>query len=220
MKKNRITFLSLAAFVIAALTLVSCAEDEKPAPVPDFTFEIADKTVTFTNASTDATSYSWDFGDNTLSTDMNPVHTYLAYGDFDVRLTAKGDGGEVIKKQTISVVKDWPTITIDGNFGDWADVETLYSGYGEASGTLTEAKVTSDAAGSKIYVYLKGTINAAFPVIQIMINADGDTVTGWKTPLDYNSNGSEYQFEFYALDGWAGTYGWSSDARGPGLAMG
>jgi PKD repeat protein len=215
MKKNRIALLTMAAFFIAALTFVSCGEDEKPAPVSDFTFEIDDKTVTFTNTSTNATSYSWDFGDNTLSVEKDPpAHVYDAYGDYDVRLTAMGEGGEIIKKQTISVVKEWPAIAIDGSFGDWDAVESFYSGYGDASGSLMEAKVTSDAAGSKIYVYIKGTINADFPVIQIMINADGDTITGWKTPLDYNSNGSEYQFEFYALDGWAGVYSWSTD---PGI---
>ncbi len=210
MKKNRIAFVAVTAIVIAVFTIVSCSEDPV-IPTPDFTFQIDDKTVTFTNTSADASSYSWDFDDGETSTDENPVHTYAAYGDYDVRLTATNSDGSEIKKTTISVVKEWPAIAIDGSFGDWAEVESLYSGYGEASGTLTEAKVTSDAAGSKIYIYLKGTINADFPVIQIMINADGDTVTGWKTPLDYHSNGSEYQFEFYALDSWAGTYGWSSD---------
>jgi PKD repeat protein len=213
MKKNRFIVFSLAALVASVLVFVSCEEDPVP-PTPDFSYVIDAKTVTFTNLSTNATSYSWDFDDGNTSTETNPVHTYVAYGDYDVRLTAKGEGGEEIKKITISVVKVWPAITIDGSFSDWAAVESFYSGYGEASGTLTEAKVTSDAAGSKIYVYLKGTINADYPVIQIMINADGDTLTGWKTPLDYHSNGSEYQFEFYALDSWAGTYAWNSD---PGI---
>jgi PKD repeat protein len=213
MMKKQLFFIYLSIVSMGALTMISCSKDEsKPAPKPNFTFEINDKTVTFTNTSTDATSYSWDFGDNSaVSTEMNPVHIYEAYGDYDVRLTAIGDGGQEILKQTISVVKEWPTITIDGDFSDWDAVESFYSGYGDASGTLTEAKVTSDAANSKLYIYLKGTINEDFPVVQVMINADGDTATGWKTPLDYASNGAEYQFEYYALDLWGGAYSWNSD---------
>ncbi len=210
MKKNRNIFGKIAIGLIALLAITSCKEDPVM-PDPDFSYVIDDKTVTFTNLSTDASSYSWDFDDGETSTDENPVHTYAAYGDYDVRLTAKGDGGEDINKQTLSVVKEWPAIAIDGNFSDWDAVESLYSGYGEASGTLSEAKVTTDAAGSKLYIYLKGTINAAFPVIQVMIDADGDASTGWQTPDDYASNGAEYQFEYYAIDLWGGGYAWNSD---------
>jgi PKD repeat protein len=209
MKKNRLFIVSLAATVIAVLTVVSCKE-EPVMPSPDFTFEIADKTVTFTNTSTDATSYSWDFGDQMTSTEVNPVHTYAAYGDYDVRLTATNADGSEIKKITISVVKEWPAITIDGDFSDWDAVESFYSGYGDASGTLSEAKVTTDAAGSKLYIYLKGTMNADYPVVQVMINADGDSLTGWKIP-DYNSCGAEYQFEYYVMDLWGGVYSWNDD---------
>ncbi len=44
--------------------------------------------VTFTNKSTFATSYSWNFGDNNTSTLENPVHTYAANGTYKVVLTA------------------------------------------------------------------------------------------------------------------------------------
>jgi len=197
--KKRLFFIYLSVVSVGALTMISCSKDEsKPTPTPNFTYEINDKTVTFTNTSTDATSYSWDFGDNSdVSAEMNPVHMYEAYGDYDVRLTAIGDGGQEILKQTISVVKEWPVITIDGDFSDWDAVESFYSGYGDASGTLVEAKVTSDAAGSKLYFYVKGTLNSDYPVIQIMINADGDTTTGWSGMYSgYASDGAEYQFEY------------------------
>jgi PKD repeat protein len=212
MKKRLFLNPYLAIVVVLSFVLLSCnKEDTKPEPTPDFTFEVDDKQVTFTNTSEDADSYSWDFDDENTSTEENPVHTYDAYGDYDVRLTATGPGGSQTKKQTISVVKEWPAISIDGDFSDWNAVESFYSGYGDASGTLTEMKVTSDAAGSKLYFYIKGTMNAAYPVIQIMIDADGDTLTGWKTPTEYASNGAEYQFEFYVTELWCGVYSWSSD---------
>jgi PKD repeat protein len=211
MKKNRFVIVMMALFAMASLALVSCKEDEADPPVPDFSSAIDDKTVTFTNLSTNATSYSWDFGDGSaLSTEKDPVHTYAAYGDYDVRLTATGEGGSEIKKITISVVKVWPTITIDGSFADWAAVPSFYSGYGADGGSLTEAKVTSNAATSKLYIYIKGDLSAANHVIQTIINADGDTATGWQT-TNLSGNGAEYQFEYYIHDLWGGTYSWNSD---------
>ena len=217
MKKNQMFYVIVSILAIGLLTMASCkTDDPKPTPTPDFTFEINDKTVTFTNTSKDATSYSWDLGDNTLSADVNPVHEYLAYGDYDVRLTAKGEGGEAIKKTTISIVKEWPAIAIDGSFSDWDAVEVFYSGYGDASGTLMEAKVTTDAAFSKLYFYVKGTMDAAFPVVQIMIDSDGDKNTGWRDTISgLQDNGAEYQFEFGVTEDFCSVWAYEEDAPDP-----
>jgi len=212
MKKNLFQLITLT-MVAMMLALTSCKKEVDP-PSPDFTFEIDDKTVTFTNTSTDADSYSWDFGDASAAvTDENPVHTYDAYGDYDVRLTATNEGGDEIKKTTISVIKEWPAITIDGSFGDWADVPVHAS---NSTGTLRECKVTSDASLTKLYIYVKGQMDVDFPVIQIMINADNDATTGWLGEHSgYASDGADYQFEFYNFQTtepmWAGLYGVNPD---------
>jgi len=44
--------------------------------------------VNFTNASTSATSYSWDFGDFTSSSATQPTHAFAASGAYTVTLTA------------------------------------------------------------------------------------------------------------------------------------
>jgi len=44
--------------------------------------------VNFTNNSTNTTTYLWDFGDGTTSTDANPTHNYSALGSYNVVLTA------------------------------------------------------------------------------------------------------------------------------------
>ncbi len=49
--------------------------------------------VTFTNSSTGATSYSWDFGDGGSSTATSPTYTYTVGGSYTVTLTATGPGG-------------------------------------------------------------------------------------------------------------------------------
>lgn len=45
--------------------------------------------VQFHNQSTNATEYTWDFGDRSTSTDVSPRHTYPATGNYVVQLTAK-----------------------------------------------------------------------------------------------------------------------------------
>lgn len=46
--------------------------------------------VTFTNLSTGATSYQWDFGDGTSSLGVSPIHTYSQTGSYTIRLAATG----------------------------------------------------------------------------------------------------------------------------------
>ncbi|MEW5956352.1 MAG: PKD domain-containing protein [Chloroflexota bacterium] len=50
-------------------------------------------TVTFTNSSTNATDYLWDFGDGASLTVANPTHVYDQAGVYTVTLTASGPGG-------------------------------------------------------------------------------------------------------------------------------
>lgn len=60
--------------------------------------------VQFTNLSSNATTYSWDFGDGSaLSTNTNPNHIYVANGAYNVCLTATGTGGSDVECQTITV---------------------------------------------------------------------------------------------------------------------
>jgi hypothetical protein len=44
----------------------------------------------FTNTSTFATSYLWDFGDGNTSTDAHPTYTYQSGGPFPITLVAYG----------------------------------------------------------------------------------------------------------------------------------
>lgn len=59
-------------------------------PTANFTFEIDDKTVTFSNTSERAVSYAWDFGDGETSTEENPIHFYAEYGEYSITLTTTG----------------------------------------------------------------------------------------------------------------------------------
>jgi PKD repeat protein len=49
--------------------------------------------VTFINTSRNATSYLWNFGDGTASTESNPVHTYNLAGTYLLKLKVTGANG-------------------------------------------------------------------------------------------------------------------------------
>lgn len=56
-------------------------------PFADFIFEVNNNQVQFSNESRYATSFNWDFGDNTFSTEENPLHEYAADGIYNVTLS-------------------------------------------------------------------------------------------------------------------------------------
>ncbi len=53
----------------------------------------APHTVSFTDASANAVSWNWNFGDGNTSTLQNPVHTYTALGNYTVRLVVTNNLG-------------------------------------------------------------------------------------------------------------------------------
>lgn len=62
--------------------------------VPGFTHAVSAGQVTFTDASTGANSYMWDFGDGNTSSLQNPTHTYATNGTFLPCLTAFNNCGD------------------------------------------------------------------------------------------------------------------------------
>jgi hypothetical protein len=57
-------------------------------PTAVASFTTSGTVVTFTNTSSGATTYSWDFGDQTNSSASNPVHAFAGNGSYTVILTA------------------------------------------------------------------------------------------------------------------------------------
>lgn len=76
-------------------------------PVADFGFTTGNCegpcSITFLNASQNAKTYKWDFGDTTTSTEFKPVHVYKYEGSYKVTLTATGDGGTHSVQKTVNV---------------------------------------------------------------------------------------------------------------------
>ncbi|OCB70735.1 hypothetical protein B0A79_13885 [Flavobacterium piscis] len=62
------------------------------------------------NSSQTITAATWDFGDGTTSTDLNPLHRYLAVGSYNVSVTATGPSGSSTESREV-IVSNIPTAT-------------------------------------------------------------------------------------------------------------
>lgn len=104
----------IVAIAVAILLLVSCGgynPPDKPttptttSPVAGFSYKTSHPFYAhFTNNSYDATSYLWDFGDGTTSSEKNPIHKYSGKGVYKVVLTAKDNGKTDTYTKNITVV--------------------------------------------------------------------------------------------------------------------
>ncbi len=81
-------------------------------PLADFTHpgsEFINNVITFNNLSTGSDlTYAWDFGDGSISTDLNPTHIYITTGDFIVTLTAANNLGSSTISATLSIIQATP----------------------------------------------------------------------------------------------------------------
>lgn len=75
-----------------------------PLPVAGFSNTVNSGTVNFTNTSSDAASYSWDFGDSNTSTAISTSHTYAAINTYTVTLTATNGCGSDNSSQIITIL--------------------------------------------------------------------------------------------------------------------
>jgi len=92
-------------------------------------------TVCFTNLSSSATCFQWDFGDGTGSQEFYPTHTYTNAGAYTIRLTATGPAGSRAVTRAASVAVR-PTLTcrlLDGA----GRVELAWAGTGFVLQALT-----------------------------------------------------------------------------------
>jgi PKD repeat protein len=103
-KNNGLTYnAKTAVFGFFAISGLIPA-DEQPLPQASFTADsIAALKVSFTDTSTDAVSYSWDFGDGATSVQASPVHTYANPGTYTVTLTVSNDAGQDTMEMEINV---------------------------------------------------------------------------------------------------------------------
>jgi hypothetical protein len=113
--KNTIKIFGIVA-LFATVLFASCKKDETvPAPEANFAISPNDtlkygETFTFTNTSTNADSYLWNFGDGTTSTAVNATKSDFGsapegscYVSFVIALTASKNGKSSTVSKTVYV---------------------------------------------------------------------------------------------------------------------
>ena len=102
--KKKITSILIIAVAIATI-FTSCKKE----PTASFTYTpehpVLNDTLEFTNTSSDANTYLWDFGGTLSSIEKNPKIIALTAGDVVVKLTATGEGGSQTIEKTITITK-------------------------------------------------------------------------------------------------------------------
>ena len=190
MKKVKWIFLGIA---LAMLITVSCKKDDTSGGTKAVFSYIADGfKVNFTNFSTDATEYTWDFGDQSAaSTLSNPTHVFTHKGQFLVTLTAKKQDVTSTFIDTVLIIG--PNIKIDGDFTDWAYVDYTYINDVGTGGTLRAVKTFASAGYLNFYV--EGTADFAFAVIDLYLDTDNNPETGLKSWMYPAGSGADFLLE-------------------------
>ncbi|GAB3169312.1 hypothetical protein GCM10027291_19580 [Telluribacter humicola] len=182
-------------------------------------------TVNFTNQSSNANSYEWNFGDNTTSTQPNPTKQYTKAGNYVVKLTATGQGGSHSTEQTINIAapaaapvaafninNNGCTAPCDVSFSNQSsNANTFEWSFGDnttstqkdptkrysQAGTYT-VKLTANGEGGTNSTEKSVTISApaAAPVAIFSINNNGCTAPCTVSFSNQSSNATSYEWSF------------------------
>ena len=136
---KKIIYSLLTMFAAMAL-MISCSEDPAP-PVVEIFAEVDQNdsyTVNFNTVSENATSFSWNFGDDETGSGATTSHTYAMSGDYTVTVTAMGDGGEAMNSKSVTIA---------------ASVEELLSGGPSAANGKTWVMSTTASPNDGAYSF-------------------------------------------------------------------
>ncbi len=191
--------------------VVSNKPTPTPAPIAGFTPSktncMVPCSVNFTNQSQNATSYRWDFGDGTSSTETNPSHQYNALGQYQVKLVAINNAGQITDIKTIIVgasvsVARFPVRTTGGDASivtgddeidsdDWTSVELSYSVRIVNAGReiqLTVIWYSQERNSNKTKGNTRYRSSKTFTLFRAQSGSVIDNVQG----LELSANGEEY----------------------------
>ncbi len=182
-------------------------------PVSDFVAVNNMQEVTFTNNSTGANAYLWDFGDGNTSTDINPIHTYEIEGEYTVTLTVSNQCGEVVSSQSVGA-NSLPTANggTDTTFGcgsieiqfndNSSDNVTAWLWTFEGGNPATSTEQNPSVFYSTVGIYdvtLQVTSEAGSDEI---VYEDLITIEGLsEADFEFEANDLEYSFTYTGMEG-------------------
>lgn len=162
----------------------SCKKDDNnPAPLVVYTIAVDGNQVTFTNTTTGATSWKWDFGDGTSSTEQSPVHVYQGKGKYVPTLYATSAAGVTAEGSTvIRISKTSPVKLTDNSLSDWDTISQNMITAGPAGGVFKKLKLDYDGQNVYFYGEMTGKLSDG-AIFDIYIDSDNSAATGLLTTL-------------------------------------
>lgn len=126
-------------------------------PVADFIFQPTGQQINFQNTSENATSFTWDFGDGSISSESNPVHHFNGNGPFQVKLVAShcGISDTIIKTFEVAGIEKLQKETLHiypNPASDFLMVEIIHS-------SQMKNMMVKDVNGRIILMFTTGDVN-------------------------------------------------------------
>lgn len=183
------------------LILGSCSKDSDPPVDVVFEINVDGYTVDFSNKTTGAKSFKWEFGDGASSTEENPSHTYAGKGKYVPTLVVTMQNGATYEASTVLRISKSTAVKInDNSFSDWDTVAHNVVSSTAPGGIFRKAKFDYD--GNYIYFYFElATTKAAANIWDFYIDSDNNGGTGLITGL-FGGAGNDVLIEGNALDNW------------------
>jgi len=181
MKSGAIVYLNLTIPTLAPTVNFTATPTSGVEPL---TVQFKDLSANFVNI----TSWFWDFGDGTNSTQQNPTHVYKQEGNYTVSLTVVGNGGTITLTETkpnyIIVYDSEPNADFYGTplFGappltvQFYDLSTSYDGIVSRLWNFGDNTTSTEKDPKHTY-----TREGIYTVSLKVTEADGDTDTETKT---------------------------------------
>ena len=161
-----------------------------PVPVSFFTFNTTSQIVTFTDNSTGATGWLWNFGDGTTSTLQNPVHYYSTLGTYTVTLTVSNGVCNNVTTQTVDITQvglpqlsdntgfflypnptsDMATISFESN--ESSVVVTLYDAVGKE---IMKNTISPSVANQYMYTLDMKNLSKGIYLVQVSVGKNNVT---------------------------------------------
>ncbi|MBI2968107.1 MAG: PKD domain-containing protein [Bacteroidetes bacterium] len=133
---------------------------------------------TYTGSTANITNYLWDFGDGNQSTAVNPVHTYITKGWYDIALTVTNNTGcstTITYTDYILIEQIFPATTLNTGTNNTINSVSFISGYyGCAAMSDGNILITNDGGGT----WTTGYVNAGVPLWGIYLIGNAGYVVG------------------------------------------
>ncbi len=211
------TYTSAGTYTVALTATNSCGNDTETKidyitvtctpPVASFsgspTSGVAPLTVNFTDASTGATSWSWDFGDDGTSTAQNPSHIYTDTGTYTVTLTVTNSCGSDVETKadyiTVTGGGGWTVITYDDFEGGWGNYTDgggdcyLYTGGTYAHQGSNAADIQDNSSVASSFYHTVGYNVSGYTELEVEF---------WYMPVSMDRTGEDFWVQYYDGSTW------------------